>query len=153
MMEVQRPPSYFEVIGFFDIVETQYLPGMAILRASGYDTAAKPIMVGTSLASLAVAFKARDPRFHDAAMAVFAAPQLAPFEVVSLPGGPPAIATWRDWYSVAEPLAQMIEREPAAAAILPHGSRAPSSTATATCAYNTLPGFNSTPTRAPIRTT
>lgn len=33
----------------------QYLPGMAILRSSGYDTAAKPIMVGTSLASLAVA--------------------------------------------------------------------------------------------------
>lgn len=33
----------------------QYLPGMAILRAAGYDTAAKPIMVGTSLASLAVA--------------------------------------------------------------------------------------------------
>ncbi len=33
----------------------QYLPGMAILRAAGYDTAAKPIMVGTSLASLVVA--------------------------------------------------------------------------------------------------
>jgi len=33
----------------------QYLPGMAILRAAGYDTAAKPIMVGTSVASLAVA--------------------------------------------------------------------------------------------------
>lgn len=33
----------------------QYLPGMAILRGAGYDTAAKPIMVGTSLASLAVA--------------------------------------------------------------------------------------------------
>ncbi len=53
-----------------------------------------------------------------AAMAVFAAPRLAPFEVVSLPGGPPAIATWRDWYSVAEPLARMVEAEDAAAYVI-----------------------------------
>ena len=53
-----------------------------------------------------------------AAMAPFSAPHLAPFEVVSLPGGPPAIATWRDWYSVAEPLAQMVEREDAAAYVI-----------------------------------
>jgi allantoin racemase len=53
-----------------------------------------------------------------ATMAVFSAPQLASFEVVNLPGGPPAIATWRDWYGVAEPLARMIEREPAAAYVI-----------------------------------
>ena len=53
-----------------------------------------------------------------AALATVNAPQLAPFEVVSLPGGPPAIATWRDWYSVAEPLALMVEREDAAAYVI-----------------------------------
>ncbi len=53
-----------------------------------------------------------------AAMAPFNAPHLAPFEVVSLPGGPPAIATWRDWYSVAEPLARMVEREDAACYVI-----------------------------------
>lgn len=33
----------------------QYLPGMAILRGSGYDTPSRPIMIGTSLGSLATA--------------------------------------------------------------------------------------------------
>lgn len=33
----------------------QFLPGMAIIRLSGYDTPAKPIITATSLASLAVA--------------------------------------------------------------------------------------------------
>lgn len=33
----------------------QFLPGMAILKLSGYDTPAKPIIVSTSLASIAVA--------------------------------------------------------------------------------------------------
>lgn len=33
----------------------QFLPGMAILRASGYDTPARPLIVTTSLASVAVA--------------------------------------------------------------------------------------------------
>lgn len=56
-------------------------------------------------------------------LAPFAAPPGAdgrrpPFEVVSLPGGPPAIATWRDWFSVAEPLCQMVEREAALAYII-----------------------------------
>jgi Asp/Glu/hydantoin racemase len=53
-----------------------------------------------------------------AAIAPFNAPNPAPFEVVSLPDGPPAIATWRDWYAVGEPLARMIEREPAAAYVI-----------------------------------
>ena len=34
----------------------QFLPGMAILNLSGYDTPAKPIVMGSSLASLVVAF-------------------------------------------------------------------------------------------------
>ncbi|WP_201570490.1 benzoate/H(+) symporter BenE [Psychrobacter sp. H8-1] len=34
----------------------QFLPGMAILNLSGYDTPAKPIVMGSSIASLAVAF-------------------------------------------------------------------------------------------------
>ncbi|KHK58316.1 benzoate transporter [Ralstonia sp. A12] len=34
----------------------QFLPGMAVLRGSGYDTPARPIMTATSVASIAVAF-------------------------------------------------------------------------------------------------
>ena len=37
-------------------VTGQFLPGMAILRSSGYDTPARPIIITTSLASLGVAF-------------------------------------------------------------------------------------------------
>ena len=37
-------------------VTGQFLPGMAILRSSGYGTPARPIIVTTSLASLSVAF-------------------------------------------------------------------------------------------------
>jgi Asp/Glu/hydantoin racemase len=48
----------------------------------------------------------------------FAAPARPSFEVVSLPGGPPAITTWRDWFSVAEPLCQMVEQEKAEAYII-----------------------------------
>ncbi|MFC3125689.1 aspartate/glutamate racemase family protein [Pseudoroseomonas globiformis] len=48
----------------------------------------------------------------------FSAPAAPPFQVVSLPGGPPAIASWRDWYSVAEPLCRMVEAEPANAYII-----------------------------------
>jgi Asp/Glu/hydantoin racemase len=48
----------------------------------------------------------------------FAAPGRPPFEVVSLPGGPPAIVTWRDWFSVAEPLCRMVEQEPAEAYVI-----------------------------------
>jgi Asp/Glu/hydantoin racemase len=52
------------------------------------------------------------------ALAGFAAPGLPRIEVVELPGGPPAIVTWRHWFSVAEPLCQLVEREPAAAYII-----------------------------------
>lgn len=37
-------------------VTGQFLPGMAILRSSGYNTPARPILITTSLASLGVAF-------------------------------------------------------------------------------------------------
>ena len=53
-----------------------------------------------------------------AALAPFAAPGRARFDVVQLPGGPPAIVTWRDWASVAEPLCRLVEAEPAAAYIV-----------------------------------
>lgn len=36
------------------------------------------------------------------------------FEVTCLPDGPPAIATWRDWHAVVEPLCRLVEREEAA---------------------------------------
>jgi Asp/Glu/hydantoin racemase len=48
----------------------------------------------------------------------FAVPGRPPFEVVSLPGGPPAIVTWRDWFGVAEPLCRMVEQEPAEAYVI-----------------------------------
>jgi Asp/Glu/hydantoin racemase len=53
-----------------------------------------------------------------AALAPFAAPGLPRMEVIRLEEGPPAIATWRDWYSVAEPLCRLVEREPALAYVI-----------------------------------
>ena len=53
-----------------------------------------------------------------AALAPFAAPGLPRIEVQRLEDGPPAIATWRDWYAVAEPLCRRIEREPALAYVI-----------------------------------
>ena len=52
------------------------------------------------------------------ALAGFAAPGLPRIEVTDLRDGPPAIITWRDWFSVAEPLCQLVQREPAAAYII-----------------------------------
>jgi len=53
-----------------------------------------------------------------AALAPFSAPGLPRIEVTRLEDGPPAIATWRDWYGVAEPLCRMVEREPALAYVI-----------------------------------
>ena len=53
-----------------------------------------------------------------AALAPFALPGLPRLEVASLPGGPPAIAAWRDWHAVAEPLCRLVEREEAAAYVI-----------------------------------
>ncbi len=53
-----------------------------------------------------------------AAVAPFAAPGLPRLEVVRLEDGPPAIATWRDWYAVAEPLCRLVGSEPALAYVI-----------------------------------
>lgn len=53
-----------------------------------------------------------------AALAGFAAPGMPVLEVTDLRDGPPAVVTWRDWFSVAEPLCQLVQREPAAAYII-----------------------------------
>jgi Asp/Glu/hydantoin racemase len=52
------------------------------------------------------------------ALAGFAAPGAPRFDVMQLETGPPAIVTWRDWFSVAEPLCRLVEREPAAAYVI-----------------------------------
>ena len=52
------------------------------------------------------------------AVAGFAGPGLPRIEVMPLPGGPPAIITWRDWHGVVEPLCRMVEHEPAEAYII-----------------------------------
>ncbi|SDD04091.1 aspartate/glutamate racemase family protein [Belnapia rosea] len=51
-----------------------------------------------------------------AALAPFGA--LGRFEVVRLEDGPPAIASWRDWHVVAEPLCRLVEREAAATYVI-----------------------------------
>lgn len=53
-----------------------------------------------------------------AALAPLAAPGLPRFEVTRLEDGPAAIATWRHWYSVAEPLCRRIESAPALAYVI-----------------------------------
>ena len=54
----------------------------------------------------------------EASLTGFAAPGLPRLEVTHLPEGPPAIVTWRHWFSVAEPLCRLVEREPAAAYVI-----------------------------------
>lgn len=54
----------------------------------------------------------------EAALAGFRAPGLPRLEVTRLAEGPPAIVTWRDWFSVAEPLCRLVQREPAAAYVI-----------------------------------
>ncbi|MDB5381265.1 MAG: Asp/Glu racemase [Rhodospirillales bacterium] len=53
-----------------------------------------------------------------ASLSRFAAPSLPHIDVTSLPGGPPAIITWRHWYSAAEPICRMIEEQEADAYII-----------------------------------
>ncbi len=47
---------------------------------------------------------------------------IAPFgpgmAVAQLPGGPPAIASWRDWFAVAEPLCRFVEAHEADAYVI-----------------------------------
>ncbi|WP_426957322.1 aspartate/glutamate racemase family protein [Muricoccus radiodurans] len=54
----------------------------------------------------------------DLALSPFARARTARFDTLSLEEGPPAIATWRDWFSVALPLCDLVQREPAAAYII-----------------------------------
>jgi Asp/Glu/hydantoin racemase len=53
-----------------------------------------------------------------AALAPFAAPGLPRLDVVSLPDGPPAIVTWRDWHAVVEPICRAIAHEDADAYVI-----------------------------------
>jgi Asp/Glu/hydantoin racemase len=52
------------------------------------------------------------------AVAPFAGPGLPRIDVTRLADGPPAIVTWRDWFSVAEPLCREVEREAADAYVI-----------------------------------
>ncbi|MDB5412790.1 MAG: Asp/Glu racemase [Rubritepida sp.] len=52
------------------------------------------------------------------AVAPFSAPGLPRIDVTQLVDGPPAIVTWRDWFSVAEPLCREVEREQADAYVI-----------------------------------
>ena len=53
-----------------------------------------------------------------AALRPLAAPGLPPLEVVGLADGPPAIASWGDWFTVAGPLQRLLQREAAAAYVI-----------------------------------
>ncbi|MDR3419273.1 MAG: aspartate/glutamate racemase family protein, partial [Nevskia sp.] len=53
-----------------------------------------------------------------ASIAPLARPGLVRFEVVALAEGPAAVASWRDWHSVAEPLARVVESTPADAYVI-----------------------------------
>jgi allantoin racemase len=52
------------------------------------------------------------------AVAAFAAPGLPRIEVVRLEDGPPAIVSWRHWFSVVEPICRVIEAEAADAYVI-----------------------------------
>jgi len=52
------------------------------------------------------------------AVAPFAGPGLPRIDVTRLEDGPPAIVTWRDWFSVAEPLCREVAREEADAYVI-----------------------------------
>lgn len=53
-----------------------------------------------------------------AALAPVARPPGLALEVTHLPQGPPAIASWEDWHSVALPLCRLVEREAAEAYVI-----------------------------------
>jgi Asp/Glu/hydantoin racemase len=54
----------------------------------------------------------------EAALAGFRAPGLPRIEVAMLADGPPAVVTWRDWFSVAGPLCDFVAANPAAAYVI-----------------------------------
>lgn len=53
-----------------------------------------------------------------AAVAPFARPGLARFDTMALKDGPPAISSWRDWFSVALPLCALAQAEAADAYVI-----------------------------------
>ncbi|MBP0446011.1 aspartate/glutamate racemase family protein [Roseomonas sp. SSH11] len=53
-----------------------------------------------------------------AAVAPFARPGHARFDTIALEEGPPAIASWRDWFSVALPLCAAVQAEAADAYVI-----------------------------------
>ncbi|MCB4823217.1 aspartate/glutamate racemase family protein [Roseicella aerolata] len=53
-----------------------------------------------------------------AALAPLPLPPGLALEVTHLPDGPPAIASWEDWHSVALPLCRLVEREQAAVYVI-----------------------------------
>ncbi len=54
----------------------------------------------------------------DAAVAPFRTPGGPAIDVVSVPDGPPAILSWRDWHAAVEPMCRVAEREPADAYVV-----------------------------------
>jgi len=54
----------------------------------------------------------------DAAVAPFRTPGGPVIDVVSVPDGPPAILSWRDWHSAVEPMCRLVEHEAADAVVI-----------------------------------
>jgi allantoin racemase len=54
----------------------------------------------------------------DTAVAPFRAPGGPAIDVVSVPDGPPAILSWRDWHAAVEPMCRLAERETADAIVI-----------------------------------
>lgn len=54
----------------------------------------------------------------DRAVAPLRLPGGPAFDVVTLPEGPPAILSWRDWHAVAEPLCRLVARDGADAYVI-----------------------------------
>ncbi len=54
----------------------------------------------------------------DAAVAPFRRPGGPAIDVISVPAGPPAILSWREWHAAVEPMCRLVEREPADAYVV-----------------------------------
>ncbi len=54
----------------------------------------------------------------DAAVAPFRRPGGPAIDVISVPAGPPAILSWREWHAAVEPMCRLVEREPADAYVI-----------------------------------
>ena len=54
----------------------------------------------------------------DAAVAPLRTPGGPAIDVLSVPDGPPAILSWRDWHAAVEPMCRLAEREAADAVVI-----------------------------------